>query len=346
MLGVSVTLACVICVPYPESTNADELLASKFVVLAREDPAKPYSLTVIEVLKGSTENVSTQVFLPTPMGRKLRLNPADGIVLAQREATSGWQWVSYATPAYQTFVREILANANEWRSGRGQQSRIAFFAERLNHVDDTVRQQAFLEIGRAPYTWIKRVAQKVPVGQIRATLGNWRLTEWHSLPILMLGQSKEDVDRAYIRESFESAARFGTTTNLSAWATAYIETHPSVAIERIEHLYFNSKKRKPSELEEILRALSVVAGADNPFLFRHKAGLRWRILSAYKSLLEYHPEMAGWVARDLMRWQRKALVERLKELSRDKATLDSASALAVDSYLRQVARFSAMTPSE
>ncbi|MGI9512367.1 MAG: hypothetical protein ACR2OL_05655, partial [Anderseniella sp.] len=71
-----------------------------------------------------------------------------------------------------------------------------------------------------------------------------------------------------------------------------------------------------------------------------------RISNAYKSLLEHHPKMAGWVARDLMRWRRKALVERLKELRRDTATLDPASALAVDMYLGQAARFSALAPSQ
>ena len=346
MLATSTTLACVICIPYPESTHADDLLESNVVVLAREDPAQPFSLVIVEVLKGSIGDVSTGVFLPSQIRRKLTLNSTDGIVLVQRRPTASWERVSYATPAYQAFVQEILANETVWRGNGGQQLRFTFFTERLNDKHPAIRQQAFLEIGRAPYSWIKRAARKVPVEQVRATLANWRLVEWHSLYILMLGQSKEEGDRAYIAKNFESAARYGTTRNLSAWATAYIETHPSEAIEAINERYFKNEERTRAELEEILRALSVVADADNPFLIRRKDELRLRISSAYKSLLEYHPKMAGWVARELMRWRRKALVERLKELHRDKASLDSASALAVDMYLAQAARFSGLAPSE
>ena len=345
MMGASAALACVICIPYPKATHADALLASETVVLAREDPAKPYSLAVIEVLKGSVDEESTGIFLPSQTRRKLTLNPTDGVVLVRREATSNWKWVGYATPAYQAFVREILTNAADWRGVRGEQSRFAFYAKHLNDADLRVREQAFLEVGRAPYDWIKGVASSVPIEHVRAVLTNWRFVEWHGLYILMLGQSKEEVDRAYIAKNFERAARFSLATNLSAWTTAYVETHPTVAIERIEERYFKNEERKRGELEEILRALSVLAQADDPILRRRKAGLRWRISRAYASLLEYHPNMAGWVARDLVRWQRKALVDRLTELRRDEATLDPASALAVDIYLSQALRFSSLTPS-
>ena len=346
MLATSATQACVVCIPYPESTHADDLLASNVVVLAREDPAKPFSLAIVEVLKGSTENISTGVFLPSQIRRKLIANPTDGVVLVQRRPTSSWEPVSYATLAYQAFVREILASEADWRGDRGQLSRFSFFTERLNEEQPAIRNQAFLEIGRAPYSWIKRAARKVPIEQVRATLANWQFVEWHSLYILMLGQSKEERDRDYILRKFESAANLSSLTNLSAWTTAYVETHASEAIETIEDLYFKNAERSDGELEEVCRALSVVAGAGNPFLTRRKDGLRRSILGAYKSLLEHHPNMAGWVARSLMQWRRRALIEKLTELRQSKATLDPASALAVDTYLGQATRFSALTPSD
>jgi hypothetical protein len=346
MLGVSTALACVICVPYPNATHADALLASEVVVLAREDPAKPFMLAVTEVLKGSAGDVSTGVFLPSATRRRLKARPADGIIVVQRGKIGEWERLSYATPAYQAFVHDILAATDDWRGDRGQHLRFSFFADRLNDRDYEIRQQAFLEVGRAPYNWIKGVARSVPLEQVRMVLANWQLVEWHSLYILMLAQSNEDVDRAYIRKNFESAAHHGTTTNLSAWATAYFETHPDVAIERIEHLYFKSDKRKLLELEEILRALSVLTEADHPLLRGGTARLRWRISGAYASLLERHPAMAGWVARDLLRWRRKALVEPLTKLRRDHAQLDPGSALAVGMYLGQAAHFPLLTPPE
>jgi hypothetical protein len=62
VLPATVATACVICIPYPESTNAVALLERKIVVLAREDPAKPFFLEIVEVLKGSSGDTSTGVF--------------------------------------------------------------------------------------------------------------------------------------------------------------------------------------------------------------------------------------------------------------------------------------------
>jgi len=341
ILQATAAMACVICIPYPESTNADALLESKIVVLAREDPAKPFFLEIVEVLKGSSGDTSTGVFLPSLVRRKLNIDSTGGIILVRRQAASQWEWLSYATTAYQAFARQVLANKSNWRGETGQQLRIAFFTERLNDKDTTIREQAFLEIGRAPYGSIKKAAHMVPVEHVRETLANWQLIEWHSLYILMLGQSQQESDRAYIRKRFESAS-----FNLSAWTTAYIETHPRVAIEMIEDSYFKNEGRPRKELEEVLLALSVIAGEEMQNPFGRNTSLRRRISIAYESLLEHHPEMAGWVARELVQWRRQALVERLTNIRREYANLDSASAFAIDLYLGQAARFSVFAPSE
>ena len=57
------------------------------------------------------------------------------------------------------------------------------------------------------------------------------------------------------------AARLGSLTNLSAWATAYLETHPEQGVKKITLRYFQDRSRKRAELEEILRAISVVGPA-------------------------------------------------------------------------------------
>ena len=45
-------MACQICLPFPRESAADKLIDAEIVVLAREDPAKPFSLKPGEVLKG------------------------------------------------------------------------------------------------------------------------------------------------------------------------------------------------------------------------------------------------------------------------------------------------------
>lgn len=340
VLGASETRACVVCVPYPKVTHADTLLASENVVLAREDPARPFTLAVVEVLKGSIGDDSTGVFLPSVNRRQLKLNAADGIVLVQRDGA--WERLTYASPEYKAFIGEILAHAVNWRGDSGARSRFDYFASRLNDEHAGIRRQAYLEVGRAPYDWIKTVALEVPVERLRANLADYRFIEWHRLYILMLGQSKEDRDRAYIREKFERAAHYRSTINLSAWATAYVEAYPAVAIDRIENWYFKDAERTRAELEEILRAFSVLTNSDRLLVSQRTAELRRRLAGAYASLLEHHPGMSGWVANDLRRWERRVLVERLKEIRRNKIALDPASAFAVDSYLKLAAGFAAL----
>lgn len=343
VLGASETRACVICFPYPKLTHADTLLASKVVVLAREDPARPFTLAVVEVLKGSVDHGSTGVFLPSVDRRRLALNPADGVVLVQREDV--WEWLTYAKPEYKSFMREILAHALEWRGDSGTVSRFDFFASRLNDTYADIREQAYLEVGRAPYDQIKTVAPSVPMERVRTTLANVRLIEWHRLYILILGQSSEERDRVYVRKRFENAAHHRFATNLSAWATAHVEVDPAVAIEQIEDWYFKDPERTRVELEEILQAFSVLTTSDRLLVPQRTAELRRRIAGAYASLLEHHPEMSGWVANDLRRWERQALIERLREVRRNKIALDPASAFAVDNYLSLAAGFDALEPT-
>ncbi|TJV51669.1 MAG: hypothetical protein E5Y18_07105, partial [Mesorhizobium sp.] len=44
--------ACVLCMPYPKVTNADQVVASGTAVFARENPARPFSYVVLETFKG------------------------------------------------------------------------------------------------------------------------------------------------------------------------------------------------------------------------------------------------------------------------------------------------------
>jgi len=339
MLDAPPAHACVICVPYPTTTHADVLLGSEAVALAREDPARPYHLAVVEVLTGSGGDASTGVFLPSTIRRMLAFNPADAVVLVRRKGATTWEWLSYAKPAYQEMIREILAQARDWTGERGQRRRFAFFAARLNDANAVIREQAYLEVGRAPYDWIKSAAPKVPLERVRAVLSDWRLVEWHSLYILMLGQSDVATDQAYIRHGFETAARHRLTTNLSAWTTAYLETASADSFDRLEALYFANAGRSREELEQVLQALSVLANQDAVATRPRTAALRRRIAGGYAILLEHHPQMAGWVAGDLMRWRRRVLVDELADIRQGPVALEAASALAVDSYLALAPQF-------
>jgi hypothetical protein len=339
MLSPITVEACMICIPYPLTTLADTLIESDAVIMARESTDKPYSFFAVGVLKGTNTQKDFDAFINSTARRMLKLNPEDVIVFRRENTESDWQYTVYADFEYQKFIRSILGQSSRWLKRRGNRNRIDFFAERLTHSNQLIREQAYLEVGRAPYTSIKRIASTIPRQQIREFLDKWRLIEWHNLYILMLGQSRHPDDIAYIRYKFESAAAYGLKTNLSAWATAFIETNPDTGVGEIENLYFINKSRTTDELQEVWKGLSVL-GSEG--IFRGAPELfdrRYRIVQSYGTLLENHPLMAGSVAKDLTVWQIRAFEKRLIQIRENASALDPDTKMAITHYLSISRRF-------
>ena len=333
--------ACTICVPYPKVTIADLLSESDTVILVREAAQTAYSFYIVVVLKGAVADTPIEAFIDSSSRRKLKLNPTDAAVFVKKNSEADWRYIAYADTHYQRFVKEIIQQADRWNKFKGTTERINFFASQLNDGDPKIQEQAYLEVGRAPYASIRRIAGSVPRERIRAFLDNFRLIEWHSLYILMLGHSPHPDDQAYIRKKIESASSFGIAINLSAWVTAFIETHPAAGIEEVERLYFKNKNRSQEELKEVLKGFSVLGsesmlGKGPAFVKR-----RHRIVGSYAALLENHPGLAGTVARDLTAWRIRALVEPLSEIFKKEPQLDPVERFAVQYYVSMAKQFPA-----
>jgi hypothetical protein len=331
--------ACILCFPNPKTTLADRLLESKTVIMAREKTDKPYSFYAVEVLKGAIDESDINAFMDEITRQMLRVNQMDVVVFRRENTDSDWQYITYADFESQKFIRAILEQSSGWQKFSDDRNRIDFFAERLTHSNLLVREQAYLEVGRAPYTSIKRIAGKVPREQIRAFLGNWRFVEWHNLYILMLGQSRHPDDIAYIREKIEAAAAHGLKTNLSAWVSAFIETNPDTGVDEIENLYFSNRNRTPEELQEVCKGLSVLGSEGDFRIAPELVGRRHRIVDSYGTLLENHPQMAGPVARDLTIWQIRALVKQLTHITENESALDPDTKMSINHYLSISKRF-------
>ena len=337
-----VVSACMICVPYPRTTLADVLNESESVVFAREKIGKPYFFYAVEVLKEAIDGDEFKAYIYSADRRMLSNNLKDVAVFAKKDSGDDWQYIAYAAKEYQVFVREIILQADSWQKFKGSSHRIDFFAERLTNSNPRIREQAYLEVGRAPYSSIKRIADSIPRRQIREFLANWRLVEWHSLYILMLGQSRHPEDRAYIRNKLENYAQYKITRNLSAWVTAFIESQPDTAVEEIEKLYISTTDRTQDEIEEVLKAFSVL-GSEGGFHFKPEiVDRRHRIVKSYATLLDNYPIMAGSVAKDLTNWKIRALVPRLSRIKNGEPILDPSSLFAVDYYLSMAPKFPAI----
>ena len=336
---VSEARACVVCIPYPTVTHADILLTSDVVVMARENPEKPFSYSVTDVLKGVVDGEPSGVFVDSRTRRLLGLNPRDRVVLYRKTTGSQWRRLTYADVEYQGIVAAILQRSNAWGPDSRSPKRIAYFSQLLNNSQPTIGNQAYLEVGRAPYYQIKQVADLVPRAKVLQFLSDWRRIEWRRLYILMLANSGHTDDQALIRDKFIEVSKFGFTTNLSAWTVAFIEIDLEKAIQELEALYFRNERRSDEELAAVMQAISVIAGQDGGLPPTHRTKLRRRAIQGFETLLDRHPQMAGYVAKALTVWKQKALENRLADIASRKLVRDPGAAFAVDHYLSMAQRF-------
>jgi hypothetical protein len=315
-----------VCIPFPEDTATDQLLRADVVVLARENPDKPFSFVAVEVLKGALDDLAIDLFVNSTTRRRLALRPGHSVVITLDTATNHWRSAGYATLAYQALVREILAQAPSWNLSNRAESRATFFLRYLADANPAIHKLAYLEVGRASYDTIRQADSVVPTTQVHRFLANPQYLEWHALYILLLGVNAHPDEEKAIRATMESKAQFDSTLNLSAWATALIEIDGAEAIDWLEAVYLDAPGRKPDVVLEIVKAFSV-HGA------RKQSRLRRRIADSYGELIQSRPSLAGWAARDLTSWNDWRFAGVLAELRESPMKLDSATAYAIDYYI-------------
>ena len=321
--------ACQICIPLPERTLTDKLLASDAVVLAREDAARPFHYKPVETLFGEADDAPIELFLHSQARRILAAAPERAMVLAHSPRDGGWTTVGLTTPELERVVGEILARAGHWQPLEiDNRERLDWFAHLFGHPDKQLHELAYLEIGRAPYAEIRRLAPRIDPETLREMLDEPRYLEWRSLAILMLGESGGEQDQARVRRTLAEKARLGSKTNLAAWATALVAVDGTAGIEQLKRLYASTPGRSREELEAVIQALSVHGKADPE--------LRGPVADVYRLILAHQPSMAPAMVHDLVAWQRWDFADRIRAI-RQASAGDPLAAYALGLYLRSAA---------
>jgi hypothetical protein len=276
----------------PRKTAADSLIESRVVVFAREDPDAPFFYKAVEVLKGDLSASGIDLFVNSTVRRVLRANEKHVAVLVRKDENAPWRSLGIADGVYQQVVRRILAFAPDWTGKAGAEKRCEFFLLLFGHENRALFELAYLELGRAPYSTIKRVARLASAEDLRPLFQRREYLEWRALAILMLAQKANERDRAYVEESFADCSRFSLTTNLAAWATAYIELNKERALERIEREYLSNPGRTAEEVRAVVTALSVHARDGH-------TQLRDQIVRGYETAIKTHPLAADQITKEL-----------------------------------------------
>jgi hypothetical protein len=284
--------ACIACLSMPQTTAADRLIEGEVVVFAREDPDKAFSFQAIEVLKGTLDSTTIDLFVDSPNRRRLEFNKHLVIVLVRDRTDRAWRTVGIADNSYQQVVRRILAVAQEWTGPTGAEKRCEFFLTLFGHENRALSELAYLELGRAPYRTIKRFGRHVSRKDLQPFLQHRDYIQWRSLAILLLSQSADAQDRASIDKNFADCCEFSLTTDLAAWATAYIELNGASAIELMEQEYFSKPGRADRVVRELVIAISIHRQDGN-------AQLHDQIVRSLEIANRNYPEVTQQIAIEL-----------------------------------------------
>jgi hypothetical protein len=350
ILGIAitgVTLACAVCVPFPTKTIADYIIQSNAVVLARENPLKPFSYLAVETLKGIVSKPEIDLFINSTTRRRLSMNRQRSVALVQDVPAGKWRSLGYVDEDYERIIREIVlvygdweGNTSDWGGNsadwKGHSTnwefnnfdnlnRIAYFAPLLGHSNRRVHELAYLEVGRAPYSLIREFSQSWPAYEVRTMLNDPLKIEWFPLAILILGLNAENTDQQRIRKSFKNVSKIGFSKNLAAWTTAFIEIDGGAALDEIENLYFQSANRDLDELIAVTTAMSVHGTNGH-------VNLRDRIVQSYITLIDNYPAMVSYVVRDLSNWEEWSLYSKLRTLLNEWEEQDPASTFSIRTY--------------
>lgn len=278
--------ACLVCIELPEDTIADRVLAAEVVVLAREDATRPFIFRPIATLKGSAEGVPIAQLVDSATRRWLATDPAAAILLIHDG--DNWTRLADADGEVGDMIRDILAAGAEWDSVDTHPARFAYFAERHDHPNATIRKLALAEISRASYAEIRSMTPRLTRPEIVRILTNPKWGNWAPIHILFLGLSDDPTDHALVRRAFSLAAA-NRGLHLAAWATALVEIDGPPAIAHLRDSFLESVEGRRS----IVVALITLAGGGAP-------ELRPVIDATFHSLASASPELAGEVARHLL----------------------------------------------
>ncbi|MCE8537880.1 hypothetical protein KBY27_10445 [Ruegeria pomeroyi] len=249
-------LACGVCIERPEKTFADLILEADTVVLAREDVKRPFRFEVTAVLAGSDPaDLAIPFLVDSATRRKLSSNASEGVLMVRQDST--WTRVGYADAALQTVTGEILSFGPDWQVAPA--ARFAFFEARLHDADPMLRHLAVDELSRAPYDRLRAMKRPVDGMQARHALADRAQLPWRQFYILMLGLSDHIEDHQLVRHRLARELRSGGSTDLQAWATAFLEIDGQDALAKLVHDWLEQPETDTDAVRAVIAALSTHA---------------------------------------------------------------------------------------
>lgn len=322
--------ACPVCIGFPSKTDADYLLDGCCVILARPQEQNPFQYAAQHMLKGVYDGSDFDLLVDSATRRLLEVHRDRSVLLIQETPQGSWQNLGTVSPEFEVVVRRLITAAAGWTGTDAAIHRWQFFIPLFGHTDERIRNLAYLEIGRAPYSAIRLMGRTISRDKLAPFLDNRRYMEWQGPAILLLAQSPSGLDQQRILNSFQESIELGLVTNLSAWTAAAIEVDPFASMDRIDAEYFSRDDRSPEEISAIILAVSMHGSLGD-------LKLRDRITDSYGLMLKHAPRFAPQVANDLYAWKRTEQTEILAAILNQPHEFDFNEIVTIRRYLRRAA---------
>jgi len=323
----AVAVACPLCLGAGRHSPAQELTFLRHAVLAIPN-ANSNRYRVIEVIKGERP--------PNGMIEEGSF-PADAAALGStkplllvRDAT--WTtWVSEGavSAGHAQWLRQLAAgkrwtdmNADEWRV------RAALMLPYLEDPEPLVAEIAYSDFASAPYAALRTLKPRLDAAKLRRWIDDPRLAQRQSTYTLLLGIAGDERDAARYEQRIDAAWKARDAANLGPMLAADLELRGATRMTWIDDRYIRDRNRTTPELEAVLLALSVHGNAGGVIPLD-------RVIRSYRTFMQAHQEIAGYVAPDLAAWQYWDAVPEYVALMKSNLRQQYPSQLAIVAYLKQ-----------
>jgi hypothetical protein len=322
--------ACPICLGAGQPSKAQELASAQQAVLA-VPTADASRFRVIEVVHGDRPSGTT-----IEGGYPRRASTADAnvpkdkvLLLVRNDPFPTWAILGALGKEQSGWLRKLAAgprfgdmSAEDWRA------RVALVLPYLENSEPLVAELAYGALAAAPYAAMRTAKPQLDARAVRAWLADARLAARHRLYLLLLGFAGDAGDSAALDRRLEAAWKSGDATNLASMLAADLELRGVARMTWIDERYLGDRARTAPEISAALLALSVHGNASGVIP-------RERVIQSYRKFIKEHPEISGYVARDLAAWQYWDAVPEYVALMKSDVRQQLPSRLATLAYLRQ-----------
>lgn len=323
-------IACPLCLGGFQQSESQQLVAVRSAVLA-VPTGDTGRFRVIEVVKGEQPAGGVIEGGYPRTGHAFGVPGSNGkpLLLVHDEVLRTWTILGAIGADHLGWLRKVAAgkpvaqmSLEDWRL------RAALVVPHLESREPLAAEIAYDELAAAPYLTLRTLKPRLAAPAIRKWVVDPELAPRAPLYLLLLGMAGNAQDAATLEQRLDAAWTRGDATNVGPMIAADLELRGAERMAWVDVKYMRDRRRSVRELEAALLALSVQGNAQGVVT-------RERVIQSYRTFIREHPEVAGFVARDLAAWQSWEAVPEYVALLKSSIPQQHPSRVAIALYLSQ-----------